>query len=169
MNQLPLPRLLGITGRYLIILTLLLLTASRSLAAPCDVIKARPDVWMNRTVNALVSSARSFYERDSAESAYGRAIDATVKLMDKCRLVQDAQFSTEYPEFIGFIATLSLGRKPDHELGFNVPDKIYFEQTRQYVEIPDFLLTPAFLRAVSRSETLPEAKTMLRQLNTRRP
>jgi hypothetical protein len=30
-------------------------------------------------------------------------------------------------------------------------------------------LTPAFLRAVSRSETLPEAKTMLRRLNARRP
>ncbi len=123
---------------------------------------------MKRTVNALVTSARTFYERDSAEYAYERVIDSTVKFMDKCRLAQDPQFSSQYPEFIGFITTLALERKPDHELGFNVPDKIYFEQTRQYVEIPDFLLTPSFLRAVSRSETLPEAKTMLRQLNISR-
>jgi hypothetical protein len=169
MNRMPPSLLHRIASRYGIILTILLLTASSSLAAPCDVIKARPDVWMKRTVNALVSSARALYERDSAGFAYDRVIDATVKLVDKCRLAQDVQFNTQYPEFVGFIATLALERKPDHELGFNVPDKVYFEQTRQYVEIPDFLLTPAFLRAVSRSETLPEAKTMLRQLNTRRP
>jgi hypothetical protein len=156
-------RLLGNT------VVVLLLSVSSGLAAPCDVIKARPDVWMKRTVNVLVSSARAVYERDSAESAYERVIDATVKLVDKCRLAQDAQFSTRYPEFIGFIATLALERKPDHELGFNVPDKVYFDQTRQYVDIPDFLLAPAFLRAASRSETLPAAKTMLRLLNTGRP
>jgi hypothetical protein len=47
---------------------------------------------------------------------------------------------------------------------------VYFAETRQYVGIPDFLLTPAFLRAVSRYETLARAKAMLRQLNeTRRP
>lgn len=169
MNQIPLPHLVRISSRYLIIVALLFLTGSSSLAAPCDVIKARPDVWMKRTVDVLVSSARAFYERDSAQYAYERVIDSTVKVMARCGLAQNVQFSAQYPEFIGFIATLALERKPDHELGFNVPDKIYFEQTRQYVEIPEFLLTPAFLRAVSRWETLPEAKTMLRQLNTRRP
>jgi hypothetical protein len=85
-----------------------------------------------------VSSARASYERDSAARAYERVIDSTVKVMARCGLAEDVQFSTEYPEFIGFIATLALERKPDHELGFSVPDKIYFEQTRQYVEIPTF-------------------------------
>lgn len=170
MIQVSLLHLVRTTSRFLGgMLVVLFLTASSSLAAPCDGIKAGSDVWLKKTVNALVSSARAFYERDSAERRYEGVIDSTVKLMARCGLAQDAQFSTKYPEFIGFIATLALERKPDHELGFNVPDKIYFEQTRQYVEIPDFLLTPAFLRAVSRSETLPDAKTMLRQLNTRRP
>ena len=63
---------------------------------------------------------------------------------------------------------LSLGRQSDHELGFTVPDKVYFAETRQYVEIPDFLLSPAFLRAVSRNETLKRAKAMLRELNVTR-
>src|SRR5213075_3018857 len=103
----------------------------------------RSDVWLKKTVNALVSSARAYYERDNAERTYERVIDSTVRLMDKCRLAQDARFSTQYPEFVGYIATLALERKVDHELGFNVPDQLYFQQTRQYVEIPDFLLTPA--------------------------
>jgi hypothetical protein len=169
MNQISLSHLARLTGRRGITLLVLLWSASSALAAPCDAIKVRPDVWIKRTVDALVSSARAYYERDSAEYRYERLVDSTVKVVAKCGLAQDVRFSTQYPEFVGFIETIALERKPDHELGFNVPDRLYFEQTRQYVEIPDFLLTPAFLRAVSRSETLPDAKTMLRQLNIRRP
>ena len=88
--------------------------------------------------------------------------------MAKCRLAEDAQFSARYPEFVGYLAILALARKPDHQLGFNVPDQVYFQQTKQYVEIPDFLLTLPFLRAVSRAAELPEAKAMLRRLNSSR-
>ncbi len=49
-----------------------------------------------------------------------------------------------------------------------VPDKVYFAETSKYVAIPDFLLTPRFLRAVSRFETLPQAKALLRELNAGR-
>jgi hypothetical protein len=49
-----------------------------------------------------------------------------------------------------------------------VPDKQYFAETSQYVQIPDFLLTPGFLRSVSRYETLNRAKSFLRQLNSSR-
>lgn len=139
-----------------------------SVAQPCDRIKAHPDIWTRTTVNALVSSARAFYERDNAQRSYEQVVDATVKVIDRCGLAQDARFRSRYPEFLGFVATLALERRDDHELGFNIPDATYFEQTRGYVEIPDFLLTAPFLRAVSRSATLPEAKSMLRQLNTGR-
>ena len=64
--------------------------------------------------------------------------------------------------------TLSLERQADHELGFNVPDSVYFSETRAYVTIPDFLLTPSFLRAVGRFATLRQAKAMLEQLNAGR-
>jgi hypothetical protein len=65
---------------------------------------------------------------------------------------------------------VSLETLPDHELGFAVPDKEYFDETRQYVEVPDFLKSQPFLRLVSRAETLEKAKDFLRQLNaTREP
>jgi hypothetical protein len=57
---------------------------------------------------------------------------------------------------------------PDHELGFTVPDQQYFAETRQYVEVPEFLRSQTFLRWVSRSETLDRAKKLLRDLNTTR-
>src|SRR5260221_12879951 len=70
--------------------------------------------------------------------------------MEQCRLADDSAFVKRYPEFVGYIKTLALERQPDHELGFNVPDSVYFSETRAYVTIPDFLLTPNFLRAVTR-------------------
>ncbi|MDQ1638236.1 MAG: hypothetical protein QOF62_1575 [Pyrinomonadaceae bacterium] len=53
-------------------------------------------------------------------------------------------------------------------MGFNVPDKQYFDETRSFVEVPDYLLQPAFLKLVSRWETLDKAKAFLRQLNSTR-
>ena len=67
-----------------------------------------------------------------------------------------------------YVETASLDRQPDRELGFLVPDKQYFEETRQYVQIPEFLLDQQFLRWVSRYETLGRAKSFLRQLNAKR-
>ena len=147
----------------------LLLPTAVAAATPCDQIKAQPDVWARRSVNALVVAARAWYERDSAQSTYERVIDRIASEVDKCRLAADAGLRDRYPEFLGYVAMLALSRQPDHELGFNVADRVYFAETRQYVEIPDFLLTPAFLQAVSRYETLPQAKAMLRQLNSARP
>jgi hypothetical protein len=88
--------------------------------------------------------------------------------MQQCRLAQEKNLVERYPEFVSFIAIVSLDRDPDHELGFNVPDSVYFSETRGYVSIPEFLLTPEFLRVVSRRETLKQAKAMLRDLNARR-
>jgi hypothetical protein len=146
----------------------LVLPAVVTAATPCAQIKAQPDAWLRGRVNALVVAARAWYEREKAQPAYERTIDGIANEVEKCRLVQDTNFRARYPEFLGYITTLALARESDHELGFNVPDRVYFAETRQYVEIPDFLLTPAFLRAVSRFETLPQAKAMLRQLNAGR-
>ena len=136
--------------------------------SPCEALRARPEVWVRGEVNALVLAAHAWYERDSAERVYDRVIDRIESTVTKCALRDDVRFRARYPEFLDFVNTLALARRPDHELGFTVPDETYFAETRQYVEIPAFLLTPAFLRTVSQSETLPQAKAMLRQLNASR-
>jgi hypothetical protein len=69
---------------------------------------------------------------------------------------------------VEYIQIAALDQQPDHELGFNVPDRQYFEATRGFVEIPEFLMTQRFLRSVSRYETLDRAKSFLRQLNQSR-
>jgi hypothetical protein len=137
-------------------------------AARCDAIKTQPDAWVKGSVNALVLAARRAYENDSAQTAYERVLDGITRAMGQCRLAQEKDFVARYPEFVGYIATLSLDRQPDHELGFSVPDSVYFSETRAYVTIPDFLLTPKFLHAVSRFATLPAAKGILREINASR-
>jgi hypothetical protein len=144
------------------------LAAAAAAAAPCDQLKARPDAWVKREVNAIVFAAHAFYERDNARRAYERTIDRVAGVVGKCALASDGVFRSRYPEFLDFITTLGMGRRPDHELGFTAADAIYFAETRQYVQIPDFLLAPEFLRLVSRYETLPQAKAMLRVLNAKR-
>jgi len=119
-------------------------------------------------VDAFILAARRAYENDKAQTAYERVLDGISRTLEQCRLAQDKDFVARYPEFVDYMKTLSLDRQPDHELGFSVPDSVYFSETRQYVAIPDFLLTPAFLRAVSRSESLKQAKAMLRDLNDSR-
>jgi hypothetical protein len=146
----------------------LLFVVSDISAAPCDRIKSQPDAWVKGRVNALVLAARRAYESDSAQTAYERVLDGITRAMEQCRLAQEKNFVARYPEFVGYITTLSLDRQPDHELGFSVPDEVYFSETRTYVSIPDFLLTPAFLRAVSRFATLPQAKAILKELNAGR-
>ncbi|MEK6335657.1 MAG: hypothetical protein AABM67_11960 [Acidobacteriota bacterium] len=137
-------------------------------AAPCDQIKVRPEAWAQKRVDGLVLAARAWFERDSAERFYERTINGIAREVERCRLAQDAEFQSRYPELLGYVAMLELALQPDHELGFNVSDRVYFAETRPYVEIPDFLLTQDFLRAVSRYETLPQAKFMLRQMNSGR-
>jgi hypothetical protein len=147
---------------------LLFFVSSPALASPCDQLKARPDVWFKREVNAVVLAAHTFYERDNAQWAYERVIDRISGVVTKCSLANDVTLRSKYPEFLDFITTVALARRPDHELGFTVTDERYFAETRPYVQIPDFLLTPDFLRVVSRYETLPQAKAILRALNAKR-
>jgi len=137
-------------------------------AAPCDQIKSQPDAWVNSRVNALVFAARGAYESDKGQTRYQRVLDGITRMMQQCGLANEKDFVARYPEFVGYITTVSLDRQPDHELGFNVPDREYFAETRAYVAIPDYLLTPKFLRAVSRRETLKQAKTILQELNSER-
>jgi hypothetical protein len=121
-----------------------------------------------RRVDALVRTARSAYESDKALPAYQRVLDGINRTLQRCKLSEDADFIDRHREFVGYVETISLDRQVDHELGFNVPDKQYFDETRRLVEIPAYLLQPAFLKLVSRWETLDKAKAFLRQLNSAR-
>jgi hypothetical protein len=149
---------------------LLLLAPTTFAKAPlsCTFIRSRPDNWVTGRVNALVSRAYAAYESDDALPAYHRVLDGISRTLQRCKLSEDADFINRHREFVEYVATISLDRKPDHELGFNVPDKQYFDETRSFVEIPDYLLQPAFLKLVSRWETLGRAKAFLRQLNSTR-
>src|SRR5712692_3490675 len=144
------------------------LAVSSLSAAPCSRTNSQQDAWVLARINALVRVARAAYENDKAQRAYGRVLDDIAATMRQCRMTEDSAFVARYPEFVEYMKTLSLSQLSDHELGFIVPDKVYFAETRTYVAIPDFLLTPRFLRAVSRFETLPQAKALLRQLNAGR-
>lgn len=146
----------------------LLLIADAVVAAPCASLKAKPDLWIKGRINALVSSARRSFDDEDAQPVYNRVVDGIARTISRCELDKDAVLSSRYPEFLQYINTLSVLRRPDHELGFKVPDKQYFEETQQYVGIPDFLLDQKFLLAVSRFETLAKAKSYLRTLNEKR-
>jgi hypothetical protein len=131
-------------------------------------LKARADAWVAARVDALVQAALGAYESDGAIPAYGRVLDGIAGTIRQCRLSEDNDFITRYRVFVEYIEAASLDRQPDHELGFVVPDKQYFAETRRFVEIPEFLLNQTFLRSVSRYETLGRAKSFLRQLNSTR-
>jgi hypothetical protein len=148
----------------------LLMTASVALASgsTCVQVKAQPDAWVALKVDALVVAARRAYESDQAVPAYSRVLDGITGTIKRCKLSADINFTTRYRAFIEYVEMASLDRSPDHELGFTVPDKQYFQETRQFVQIPDFLLDQTFLRNVSRFETLDKAKSYLRDLNARR-
>ncbi|MBA2704161.1 MAG: hypothetical protein H0U60_09945 [Blastocatellia bacterium] len=152
------------------ICTCVLLIASEASAktSQCSNIKSDTAEWVTRRVDALVRTAHSAYESDDALPAYHRVLDGINRSLQRCKLSEDADFINHHREFVEYVATISLDRKPDHELGFNVPDKQYFDETRSFVEIPDYLLQPAFLKLVSRWETLDQAKAFLRRLNSAR-
>ena len=119
-------------------------------ASPCQRLQAHPDRWVAQSVDTLVTSARRAYERDEALPAYERTLDRISGQIRRCDLKHDAVFIGRYRTFVEYVETASLDRLPDHELGFLVPDKQYFGETRQLVEIPDFLLQQSFLKLVSR-------------------
>src|SRR6185312_10468943 len=107
-------------------------------------------------------------ENDRALPVYERVLDRIAGNIRQCKLSEDHYFVTRYLNFLEFIEAAGLERRSDHELGFLVPDKQYFAETRQFVGIPEFLLDPTFIRNVSRYETLGQAKSYLRQLNSSR-
>ncbi|MDT7809291.1 MAG: hypothetical protein QOJ70_3104 [Acidobacteriota bacterium] len=137
-------------------------------ASPCASVKARPDAWVGASVNALVRAARRAYEDEDALSAYEGVLGRISNTLRRCELSSDEGFVAHHREFIAYVEAASLDLRPDHELGFVVPDQQYFAETRRYVEIPDFLATQGFFRSVSRYETLARAKSYLRQLNSQR-
>ena len=136
-------------------------TASRAASG------SEPDPWVKAKVNGLVAAAHAAYQKDEALPTYHRILDGITNAIQR-KASQDEDFSSRYHSLLEYVETAALDRHSDHLLGFNVTDKQYFEETAKYVQIPDFLLTQSFLRLVSRFESLPRAKSYLRQLNASR-
>jgi hypothetical protein len=151
-----------------VIVVSLLLCGTVAQAAPCAKVKSKPDAWVATEVDALVRAAHAAYENDDALPAYERVLDEINAALGQCQLAHDENFISRHRSFVEYVDAASLDRQPDHEMGFNVPDKQYFAETRQLVQIPEFLLNPTFLRSVSRYETLDRAKSFLRLLNSSR-
>jgi hypothetical protein len=150
---------------------LLLPVRCAAAAAPgsCAQARLRPDEWVERSVDSLVTAALAAYENDDALPRYRGVLRAITGTLERCGLSRDEAFVARRREFVEYVGAASLDLLPDHELGFVVPDEQYFDETRDLVRIPDFLATRAFLRAASRYETLARAKAYLRRLNEQRP
>jgi hypothetical protein len=154
--------------RLAFVVIAIFLGLSRVCGSPCARTSQRQDRWVHENVDELVRKARAAYGDESAERAYTRALGIIVKTLERCKLSEDVSFTTRYPEFVEYIRVLSLDGQADHELGFEVSDKVYFEETKSFVTIPDFLLSTEFLRAVRRFESLDSAKALLRTINATR-
>ena len=150
------------------ILLCLILVGEFLHASPSARLKSDPDRWVKARVDALVRAARAAYNNEDALPRYERVLKSIARTIRQRKLSQDEGFAGRYREFIEYIEAASLDQLPGHELGFIVPDKQYFEETRRYVEIPEFLMAQSFLRSVSRYETLDRAKSFLRLLNSTR-
>ena len=142
--------------------------AGRAAASRCARVRARPEAWVASSVDALVRAARGAYEEEDAEPAYNKLLGRVAGTLRRCGLARDEAFVERHREFVEYVETAAFALDPEHELGFNVPDRQYFEETRRYVEIPDFLTERGFVRAAGRRETLERAKSYLRQLNAKR-
>lgn len=150
------------------ILLCILLVGNTAHASPCARLKSHADLWVIAKVDAFVRAARAAYESDNALPAYHRVLDGITGPIRTCKLAEDEDFINRYRVFVEYIEAASIDRRSDHELGFIVPDKQYFAETRQYVELPEVLMDQGFLRSVSRFETLAQAKSFLRLLNSSR-
>lgn len=162
------PWLACVPACFLIFVFFLFSASAFAKSAPCPNAPASQDAWVSASIAALIPAARGLFDSDDNEEAYNRVLDRIGRELRRCELTQDPQFSERHREFVDYIETLSWGRRPEHELGFNVPDRRYFAETKAFVQIPEFLLTPRFLHAVSRWETLGEAKSMLSRWNAAR-
>lgn len=116
----------------------------------------------------LVRAAHAAFEDDRADSRYERVVVRLDRALTRCKFADNREFAGRYPEFVEYVKLLSLALKDEHQLGFNVTDEVYFAETSNYTSIPQFLLSPRFLKSVSRSETLPKAKALLREMNATR-
>ena len=154
--------------RLSLIVLCLLFAGESTYASPHERSKFDLDSWVAAKVDALVNAARRAYENEKASPAYKRVLVSIAHTIRRRKLLQDDRFVSRYREFADYIQAASLDQQPGHELGFIVPDRQYFAETRQYVEIPEFLMAPTFLRWVSRYETLDRAKGFLRFLNSTR-
>jgi hypothetical protein len=159
--------------RLTLLVTCLLLSVALCEAAPapveCARAKAEPDAWVARSVDALVRAALAAYEDEDALPVYQRVLGRIANTLERCELSRDEKFVERRREFVEYVNAARLDQLPDHELGFLISDKQYFEETRALVTIPDFLTTRPFLRAVSSYQTLARAKSYLRRLNEERP
>jgi len=120
-------------------------------------------------VDALVRAARAAYEDDEVEPAYDSLLGRLAGTLQRCGLTGDTGFVERHREFVEYVKEAAYVALPNHKLGFAVPDRQYFAETRAYVGLPDFLTDAGFVRAASRAETLARAKSYLRLLNSRRP
>lgn len=137
-------------------------------AAHLKVLDPETDAWLTARVDQLISTASLAFEKDSALRSYKKALDELTGGIQQRKLSENPAFIAHYQNLLNFLQVLTIGNEPDHELGFNVPDKQYFDETRQYVQVPEFLLDKKFLHYVSRFETLEKAKDYLRALNAAR-
>ena len=141
----------------------------QSLSTPCAKTITQQDAWVRRSVDLIVRRAHAAYEYEKAEMNYVRSQRMIANTIKQCKLAENAEFMSRYQEFVEYIRVLSLEHLRDHELGFEVPDKVYFAETGAFVTIPDFLLNTEFLQLVRKFETLPKAKAWLRAINATRP
>ena len=154
--------------RRILLMLLLLIFAHEVLALPCARTTDQQDAWVRRSVDTLVRRAHAAYEQESAEKLYARSLRNIANTIKQCKFSENVDFTARYPTFFEYVRVLSLEQQPDHELGFEVSDEVYFDETKSSVAIPDFLVTTEFLQAVKHNETLPKAKSLLRALNVQR-
>jgi hypothetical protein len=154
-------------SRVVVIIFCIALVAHSLSASPRSRFQPGTDAWVNNKVDALVRTARAAFESDQ-ESPYKQVLKSITDEFRRYRICEDDKFASRYREFIDYVQAASLEFTPGHELGFVVPDRQYFAETRKYVEIPEFLMDQSFITAVSRFETLDRAKAFLRSLNSTR-
>lgn len=154
----------------LLVLLAVSLTVFAAKVAGTECAKTHPqqDAWVQRSIDNLIRRARAAYEDEKAEKPYSRSLRVIANSLKQCKLSDNGDFTSRYPEFVEYIRVLSLEQQRDHQLGFEVPDRVYFSETQSFVTVPDFLLNREFLQAVKRFETLPKAKDLLRSINRSR-
>ena len=154
--------------RLILIVLCFLLVGDGSYASSRARSTANVDAWVKAKVDALVNAARRAFQDEKARPAYERVLISIAQTIQRRKLSQDEKFVSRYRAFADYVQAAALDQQPGHELGFIVPDRQYFAETRRYVQIPEFLTSQPFLRSVSRYETLDRAKSFLQLLNSTR-